>query len=49
MGTLLTEQSSIHKLSLGDNVEEYTGSVFCWTVKIVTIYEEMFQPNIYDH
>jgi hypothetical protein len=31
---------------LGDNVEEYTDSIFFWTVKIVTVDEEMFQPNI---
>jgi hypothetical protein len=39
----------VHKLSLGDNVEEYTDSIFCWTVKIVTIDEETFQPNIHNH
>jgi hypothetical protein len=48
-GNLTYWTDFVHKLSLGDNIEEYTGSIFCWTVKVVTIYEEMFQPNIYDH
>ena len=38
----------VHKLLLGDN-EEYTDSTYRCTVKIVTIDEEMFQPNIQDH
>jgi len=27
----------VHRLTSGDNVQEYTDSIFCWPVKIVTI------------
>jgi hypothetical protein len=48
-GNLTYWTDFVHKLSLGDNVEEYTVSIFCLTVKIVTIDEKMFQPNSHDH